>query len=644
MTATQGDLANLSRYIFRAPRWYASVTFALLIAAVAGVGAFDSQFVLEDAWQGVFFIGVPTVAASLLTTPVDRWLGGQLTYSRSSLLALTCEVVIVAIMAAAGAIAELTSHLGQQFVFDALIVGVASVFALRLLVVMAVSRRSVLIAVIPASIQTAAAALLFFIYSGTMKYLYVGGGPLIEILFMRADEAPPELGVIVPVDFALLAIMCLIYGFAVWAFVQFIDRPWKRSLGVSVLDFVRGFIGHIAEGTNELEGFFEDIGEEAVVPVTVLAFRSADSGTEKARFVLPMIHPGPMGEIGGGNLPKRVAESAEGIAFPPHATAGHDFNLVTEHEVETLIETADEAFENIEYHDTATPAIRVQEGDAKLVGQAFGGDALLVATYSPEFADDVEYAVGLSAAAEARSAGVEDVMLVDAHNCNNGLQGPDLGHVYPGSERSFDMMQAAGETGDRLAETEQAPVRMGVAWDATDWTPLDGIGPLGVRVSILEVGDHRTAYVLVDGNNMEPGLRDRIVARLTGEQEGVGETDSAAAADGAPLPAIDEAEVMTTDTHIVNQVEASNQVGESIDQDELVAVIDRLVGKAADDLEPVEAGMATERAEVTVFGNDRTETLASHANALISMGAALAATVIMAAMALSLLIFFLAGS
>ena len=632
MTATQGDLASLSRYIFRAPRWYASVTFALLIAAVAGVGAFDAGFVLEDAWQGVFFIGVPTVVASLLTTPVDRLFGGQLTYNRSSLLALTCEGLIVAIMAGAGVLVLFTG-LGQKFVFDVLIVGLAVMFALRLLVVMAVSGTSILVASIPASIQTVTAAILVFIYSGTMQYLAIGGGPLVEtfvrIVMSRAEEAPPELGAIVAVDFALLAIMCVIYGVAVWAFVRFIDRPWQRGLGVSVLDFLSGFIGHIAEGTTELEDFFEDIGEQAVVPVTVLAFRSKDDDSEKARFVLPMIHPGPMGEIGGGNLPRRVALDADGLAFPPHATAGHDFNLVTEREVDTLLETAREAYENIEYHDTATESVRVQEGDAKVVGQAFGDDALLVATYSPCFADDVEYAVGLSAAAEARSAGVEDVMLVDAHNCNDGLEGPDLGHVYPGSERSFEMMQAAGEAGERLADAEQAPVRLGVAWDETKWGPLDGIGPLGVRVAILEVGDHRTAYVLVDGNNMEPGLRDHIVERLTAHE--------------SALPA-DEAEVMTTDTHVVNQVEASNQVGETIDEDELVAVVERLVADAADDLEPVEAGMASERAEVTVFGNDRTETLASHANAVISMGAALAAAVVLAAMAISLLIFFLAGA
>jgi putative membrane protein len=52
--------------------------------------------------------------------------------------------------------------------------------------------------------------------------------------------------------------------------------------------------------------------------------------------------------------------------------------------------------------------------------------------------------------------------------------------------------------------------------------------------------------------------------------------------------------------------------------------------------------MASERCEVTVFGNDRTETLASHANAVVSLGGALAAAVILAAMAVSVLIFLFA--
>jgi putative membrane protein len=622
MTETQGELASLSKYIFRAPRWYTSVALSLVIAALAGVAAFDSQYVLEDAWQGVFFIGVPTVVASIATTPVDRYFGGQLTYNRSSLLAVACEVLVVVVLVLAGVVALLVPRLGQNFVFDALVAALALVFAVRFLVILAVSRNSLLVSAVPAGIQTGTAGVLLFVYSGTMNYL-TEGGPLMQAYLSRPARAPPEIQyAFTPEDFLLLVAMTALYGGVAYGFVLVIDRPWKRSLDVSVLDFVGGFIGHIAEGTRELEDFFEQIGEEAVVPVTVLSFRRTSDETEKARFVLPMIHPGPMGEIGGGNLPQRVAESASGLAFPPHATAGHDFNLVTEREVDTLVDAAAEAYENIEYTDTATRPVRVQEGEAKLLGQAFDDKALLVSTYAPGFADDVEYAVGLSAAAEARVEGMDDVLLVDAHNSNNGLDGDDLGHVYPGSKRSFQMIQAAGAAARELRNADEHVIRLGVAWDRTPWRPSDGVGPLGVRVSVLETGSERTAYVLVDGNNMEPGLREKLLDAL----DAVG---------------VDHAEIMTTDTHIVNTVESTNQVGAAIDWEDLTDVVVDLTEEAVDDLEPVEGGMASERAEVTVFGNDRTETLASHANAVIAMGGAIAGLAILATVTISVLVFFL---
>ncbi|QCC51166.1 DUF2070 family protein [Halapricum salinum] len=617
MTATQGDLAALSRFVFRAPRWYTTLAFALLIAAVSGVAAFDSAFVLDDAWQGVFFVGVPTVAASLLTPIFDQRLGGQLTYNRSSLLALTCELVVIGILTAA-ATAVLVTPLEQPFVFDALLVALASIFAFRLLIVMAVSRHRLAVAAIPASIQTVAGAALLFVYTGTLRY-YQFGGALVDRLFSRADHANLPMS-FAPEDFLLLGGMCALYAGAVWLFLVVIDRPWQRSLGVSVLDFIQGFIGHVAEGTRELEDFFEEIGEDAVVPVTVLSFRDANAGDEKARFVLPMIHPGPMGDIGGGNLPERIASHSEGLAFPPHATAGHDFNLVTEREVGRIVDAADRAHERIDYTASATRGHRVESGEATLTGHAFDCNALAVATFSPGYADDVEYGVGLSAIAEARNGHIEDVLLADAHNCNNGLTGPDLGHVTPGSQRSFDLIEGARELSERLADAPRSDLALGTAHDPTSWKPEEGIGPLGIRVALLDVDDHTTAYVLVDGNNMEPGLRERIV-------EDVG---------GADL-----VEVLTSDTHVVNTMEAENQVGDEIPEDDLLAMIDELVDDARADLEPVEAGMATERAEVTVFGNDRTETLASTANAVVSLGGALAGAFIVAVLAVSVLLFFL---
>ena len=619
MTTTQGELAGLSRYIFRTPRWYATMAVGMVIAVLVGIAAFDSRYVLEDAWLGLFYLGIPTVIASVVTAPIDRALGGQFTFNRSTLLATVSLLVAVAVLMVAGLLATFTS-LGQNFVYDALIGVLAFIFAFRFLVVHAVSRTRPLASLVPASIQTLTAGIFLFVYSGTMNFLYAGDLPYLQALLSRSAQAPPEItNAFVPGDFALLIGMSALYTGIAYAFLRILDRPWRRSLDVSALDFLRGFIGHIAEGSRELEDFFEEIGEEAVVPVTVLSFRRQD-GSEKARWVLPMIHPGPMGDIGGGNLPQRVAESAEGLAFPPHATAGHDFNLVTEREVDTLIEAAETATDRIEYTGTGTAPVRVDVGEASVLGQRFDDDGFFVTTFAPGFADDIEYAVGLAAGAEARVEGLEDILIVDAHNSNNGLQGDDMGHVVPGSRRSFEMIQAVSNAAAHLEAAESGPIELGTAWDPTNWKPAEGIGPLGIRVAVLSVEGSRVVYVLIDGNNMEPGLREQIV-------EGVGPAD--------------EVEVMTTDTHIVNTVKSSNQVGSAIDHDELLDRIADLVDRASEDLEPVQAGMASETAEVTVFGNDRTETLASQANAVISMGGGLAAAVIIATAAVTLLIFFL---
>jgi putative membrane protein len=628
MTTTQSDLAGLSRFVFRAPRWYASLAFALALAAVAGVAAFDaragvsgwSRLLLlgQDAWQGVFFIGVPTVVAAFATTGVDRFLGGRLTYSRSSLLALASELVLVVIVIGAGAVAALTA-LEQSFVYDALVVALASVFAFRLLVVMAVSRSSIIVAAVPASIQTVAAGILLFVYSGTLRFLEFGG-PILDAYLSRAEQAPPALTAIGPNHFMLLVVTCGIYAAAVFGFLHVVDRPWRRSLGVSMLDFLRGFVGYVAEDSHELEEFFEQLGEDAVVPVTLLVFRRP-GGAEKARFVLPMVHPGPMGEIGGGNLPERVAASAEGLAFAPHATAGHDFNLVTEREVDSVLDAVRRAESGLRFDETATRSVRAERGEASLLGQRFGGSALLVSTFAPGAADDIQFGAGMPARLAARATGLEDVLLVDAHNCNVGLDVEEIPHVAPGSERAFDLLDAAETAGDTLVAGEPSSLSLGVAWDATDWTPREGIGPLGVRVAVVDVGGQTTAYVLIDGNNMVPGLRRQILDCLDER--------------------VDAAEVMTTDTHIVTTVEANNQVGEKIAAADLVELVDDLTATALNDREPVQCGMATERATVTVFGNDRTETLASHANAVVSIGGALAGAVIVAALAVSVLVFFL---
>jgi len=426
-----------------------------------GVAAFESQFVYEDAWQGVFYVGIPTVVASALTPTVDRALGGHLTPNRASLLALFCELVVIVILTLAGLITFL-SGFGQRFVIDALLMSLASIFAFRLLVVMAVSRHSLLVAAIPASIQTVAAAVLLSIYSGTTGLLL--DNPLLRELLSRPEEAPRT---------------ALRRRHGTRTARHHVRRLRRRRLALPgrprpavALQSRRlgaglppGVIGHVAEGSRELEDFFEELGEDAIVPVTVLSVRRP-GGEEKARFVLPMIHPGPMGKSAAATSPS-VAWEADGLAFPPHATAGHDFNLVTEREVDPILSAAETAYQRLDYTDQATQSIRVEEGEATLTSQAFGDGAFLAATYSPT---SPTTSTTPSACRRPRRPAddIDEILLADAHNCNDGLEGDDLGHIVPGSQRSFDMIYGASHLGDRLAQRPpgRPPLRRRLGPDA----------------------------------------------------------------------------------------------------------------------------------------------------------------------------------
>ena len=629
MTTSQRNLSDLSRYMFKSPNWQISTFFSLALAAVVGASALKTtdfnglSSVTGGMILGIFFIGIPTLLSSFFTTPIDRIIGGKITYNRSSLLALVCEIIVVVCLLFANVLNILFNI--ENIVYIILLASLAMIFAFRLAIVMAISHRNPIIASIPASIQTVTSAIIYGLFHDYgIFHDATGSGKL----YFQSYAMGPKNGIteIISVgihgDILLLVGMSGVYALGVWGLIVIIDRPWRKTLGVSGFDFIRGFIDYIAEDSKGLEDFFESIGESAVIPITVLSYRDLE-GKQKACFSLPMLHPGPMGTIGGGNLPESLAIGTEGMAFTPHATAGHDFNLTTAREVGSIISVVKRTSDDVKLYGTASRSVREKVGEAEIVGQMFGDSAMLIVTYSPGCADDIDYAVGLSAMAEARGQGLKNVMLIDAHNCNNGTIGGELGHITPGSQRSFDLFEAAKEISKKLVQEDQYSFELGVAWDKTKWEILEGMGPLGIRVAVIKMDSQETAYVQIDGNNMDPGLRDRIIE----ENE-----------------LVDEMEIITTDTHIVNTINAVNQIGQRIPHNELIEKIQELIKEAKEDCEPISAGMASRRTTVTVFGNDMTETLASHANAMISMGGALAAAMVIATISISILMFLFAAA
>ncbi len=101
------------------------------------------------------------------------------------------------------------------------------------------------------------------------------------------------------------------------------------------------------------------------------------------------------------------------------------------------------------------------------------------------------------------------------------------------------------------------------------------MGTGGITAIVVQVDDQKTAYVVLDGNNMIPNLREKILAALVS----IG---------------FSEAEVFTTDTHAVSALVTGRRgyhpVGEVMDNYLLIRYICEVTKKAEANLETSSAG------------------------------------------------------
>src|SRR5207247_11236719 len=126
------------------------------------------------------------------------------------------------------------------------------------------------------------------------------------------------------------------------------------------------------------------------------------------------------------------------------------------------------------------------------------------------------------------------------------------GPAWIASQRSHEIIEAAKSATQAALAAPKAPFRVGYANRKGFSTPDQGIGARGIEALVVETGGQRTAYVLFDGNNMVPGVRDEIRAKL------------------ASL--VQESEAMTTDNHSVNlTMDGFNAVGAVLDMATILA-------------------------------------------------------------------------
>lgn len=549
--SAQDKVVGLSKYMVSLPSNNFSVLSMLFISFITGAAASlihpaagDSILysIIYGGASGFLMFGLMSMMAGAMTQPMINALEGRHMKMKQSMFLSLVSMFIVALIYVVGSI--ISSFTVYNYTIDALIFGCAVIFAIRTIVLWSTSNISLLKSIPAAATQPALIiSMVIVLVSLTSFTTNIGYFSIIPLLFK-------------------IIIASLILVAAIYSFVTIIESPMKRNLGVGGLELLSLFLAHTTEGSKALEGIFEDIGEAIDTLTGVISFKGKNG--MKAVFITPGVHPGPVGNIGGGNMPTEIAESFDVFTMVSHGPSTHDFNPVSGREVKKLEGVVKDSLKTAVYAPRASSFVRAQSGNARIGAQYFNDTLLLLATFAPQGFDDIDFGVGLAVSNLAKAVtGAENVVLVDCHNSFKG----EGGRILPGNREVFELMEAV----EKLPKMDKdQPLRIGCAHNPlVEISKDDGVGQSGLKVMVVEVGGERTAYIVLDSNNMKIGFRARIMDAL------------------ADLD-VQNMEVMTTDTHFVNTLSGGHNPVGTHKGDEIIAAIVQCTKDAIDDIEDVE--------------------------------------------------------
>jgi putative membrane protein len=356
------------------------------------------------------------------------------------------------------------------------------------------------------------------------------------------------------------------------------------------LPLFRAFMLNWVVGLNApFEVFLEKLGEDEDVEISLLKF---DSPKPKAAIIVPLVHPGPFKNIGSSLLPSMLKNEFEKEfgcdACVPLGILGHELDLASQAQNRRIIHDVINSAKFAASADKATPFVKVTDGFATASCQMFGRTVLLSFTLAPKTTEDLPQELGRIVREEAERNGLECAVMINAHN--------SLDDEVDMAESLGALHKVASECLRKAVSFTSYPFEVGASTVfPKEFSLKDGMGAGGITAIVVKVAEQKTAYIVIDGNNIIPGLREKILSALTsvGFQEG---------------------EVFTTDTHAVSAVilgrRGYHPVGEAMDHESLIGYIKDAAKVAAANLEHCKAGcLRLTVPGVRVIGKTRLESL-----------------------------------
>ncbi len=386
-------------------------------------------------------------------------------------------------------------------------------------------------------------------------------------------------------NLALFLLFITISLLSAYIFLKAADEPMRRLFGIGGLEFTRWMIEHYKErteyGKKRLEELFDRLGEKLIIVGKTISFW--DEGLYGVLNV-NTAHPGPIGEIGGGNMPKKLSEFIDcKNLILPHGTSIHDLNPVTTGEVKKL---AEKILSSLNGKDVkATRSIKIDD-DIEVMAQRFG-DYLLVAESSSKYGtEDIDPSVSFLLEEKIKEEGYRGLIFIDAHNYL-----PDKGEETFVYSPKYELIEKNVLKAASLLKDESLyPADVGIG--KYNGVGMDeGVGPMGIISLVIRVNSQTTAYTVIDGNNMIKGLRNRIIRELE--------------------KIVDNAEVMTTDNHYVNMTYGGdNPIGKN-GKDEIIKGCIKSVEKGLKDLHECKLKLGEFNTQLKVMGAGKAAKLLS---------------------------------
>lgn len=571
--AARKEPVRRGNLLFRAPPPAVGVPLVLAGSLLLAVLVWwpDETLVLEGF---LLVFALSSLVGAALTPPIAAAFGGQFGIRRSTFLSLSIVLVQVPIALVWRGVWQLwPANVPSLAILAAFLVGPA--FWFRHLTLYGISK--------PSHLRTLPASLV-------APALYLAA------LFLLV---PPTPAVLVA-SFLFLALSFV----AASVLLHAADRPIRREFQTSGVSLIRPMLDHVGSrdpvATRSLEEFFLKGSVLADLRVSLLAFLRG--GKIHATVALPTVHPGPFAALGSSDLPRKLSGQlgpSAGIVLVPHTPSDHDLDLPSEREVDQVSRVARELLAALPPSSVsrASPLVAPYPGSLARA-QVLGGMVLVTVSQAPAPTDDIAYSVADRIVREIAAEGGPPVALIDAHNSYVEGVG-DIAYGTTAAEKLAADTQAAVRSA--LAAAHDGPIEAGVAARGGYSIGSQGIGPQGIRALAIRAGGTTTGYVLIDGNNLVVGKRDPIVRAL----ESV----------------VDVAEVMTTDNHVVHEVDGGiNPLGERIPLETLVEEARSVLAAAKADLAPAELRFGTKDVPaVKVLGPGMTARLLTSLGDTLSM-------------------------